>query len=65
MMNYANTTTNKSLLSRASWGDYSLMRAIIGLWRNTNAINTIKILTANGNNFDVGSTFTLYGIAAA
>ena len=46
IMNYSNTTTNKTLLSRANWGGYTLLRALVGLWRSTSAINTIKVLTA-------------------
>ena len=64
LMNYSNNTTYKTVLSRAGWGGYNLVRAIVGLWRNTNAINTITVLTANGNNYSVGDTFTVYGIAA-
>ena len=65
LMNYSNNTTYKTVLSRAGWGGYNLVRAIVGLWRNTNAINTITVLTANGNNYSVGDTFTLYAIQAA
>jgi hypothetical protein len=61
--NYSNTTTNKTTLNRfndTTSGTY----ATVGLWRNTAAINQIRLL-ANGNNLAAGSTFTLYGIAAA
>lgn len=64
-MNYADTTTNTSVLSRAnsnSSGDYVAITA--GLWRNTAAVNSITILTLSGSNFNVGSTLTLYGIKA-
>jgi hypothetical protein len=59
-MNYSNTTTNKTFLSRASHTDLGT-DAVVGLWRNTSAINTIKV----NSNFATGSTFTLYGIKAA
>lgn len=59
-MNYANTTTYKTFLSRANHIDLA-SEAIVGLWRNTSAINTIKV----NSNFAAGSTFTLYGIKAA
>ena len=65
IINYSNTTTNKTVLSRANWGAYTLVRGIVGLWRNTSAINAIKIFTVNGSNFSAGTTFTLYGIKAA
>ena len=41
--------------------------AQVALWRSTSAINTIKIYTGgpSAGNWSVGSTFTLYGIAAA
>jgi hypothetical protein len=63
IMNYANTTTNKSVLIRGSRAGTST-DAIIGLWRNTAAINTIA-LGSVGSTFITGSTFTLYGIKAA
>ena len=61
--NYSNTTTYKTNLSRANNASLST-DASVGLWRNTAAINSIKILNT-GANFAIGSTFTLYGIAAA
>lgn len=64
IMNYANTTTYKTALGRGN--DGGLLRATVGLWPNTSAINSIKVLSApNAYNFVAGSTFTLYGIAAA
>jgi hypothetical protein len=63
IQNYSNTTTNKTMLHR--WGAASPMTGIYAnLWRSTAAINIITI-TAAGANFTTGSTFTLYGIAAA
>ena len=59
-MNYANTTTYKTFLSRANHVDLAA-EAIVGLWRSTSAITTIKV----NSNFATGSTFSLYGIAAA
>jgi hypothetical protein len=61
--NYSNTTTNKTVLIRAdNAGNYAT--TAVDLWRNTSAINSIKIGCISGS-FDVGSTFTLYGITAA
>ena len=63
IMNYANTTTYKTIVGRTN-DTSSVTVATVGLWRNTNAINTIKLTGSNGNILS-GSTFTLYGIKAA
>jgi hypothetical protein len=63
IMNYANTTTNKTMLNRAN-NAATGVGATVGLWRSTAAINSVS-LVANNNSFEIGSTFTLYGIAAA
>jgi hypothetical protein len=60
-MNYSNTTTNKTFLSRSNDGVAAVENAVF-LWRSTAAINTISIIAPSGN-IAVGSTFTLYGIA--
>jgi len=67
VMNYANATTYKTALSRASQaGDtYPGVSADVGLWRNTAAITSILIKQSGTPNFITGSTFNLYGIAAA
>lgn len=62
-MNYSNTTTYKTILNRKNQAD-QYVEADVALWRNTAAINSIKIYPGSGN-FDAGSTFTLYGIKAA
>jgi hypothetical protein len=63
--NYANTTTYKTGLSRtgrASGGT----DAMVGLWRNTAAITSVTYAISGTSAFlTSGSTFTLYGIAAA
>ena len=64
IQNYSNSTTYKTTLSRANVAD-NTVRAIVGLWRSTNAITEIDIISSGGNNFVTGSTFTLYGIASA
>jgi hypothetical protein len=66
VMNYSNTTTNKSVIARYDNNDatYPGASATAGLWRNTAAITSIRIRTSAGN-LKAGSTFTLYGIAAA
>jgi hypothetical protein len=62
IMNYSNTTTNKTLLDRGGLSSDSTY-AQVGLYRSTSAISTIRLLA--GANFSVGSTFNLYGIANA
>jgi hypothetical protein len=64
--NYANTTTNKTILSRANstGSSYPGAEAMVSLWRNTAAINSIKFYIGTGN-FVAGSTFTLYGVKNA
>ena len=62
-MNYSNTTTYKTFLTRANiagWG----VRAIVALWRSTAAINSIQV-KPDGQTWTAGGTITLYGIAAA
>lgn len=62
--NYSNTTINKTTMSQvSSVGAFN--ESVVGLWRNTNAITTIVVSENTGNNFVIGSTFTLYGIKAA
>jgi hypothetical protein len=64
-MNYSNTSTFKTVLSRASSAS-GWAAASVGLIQTTSAISTISISTLNGSYFwNTGSTFTLYGIKAA
>jgi hypothetical protein len=64
IMNYANTTTFKTVIGRANRSD-SGVDATVALWRNTAAINSVALKLKNSNNFLTGSTFNLYGIKAA
>jgi hypothetical protein len=65
-MNYSNTTTYKTIMSRGNDASTSgQVGAYVCLWRSTVAINIIKILEATGDTYAAGSTFTLYGIKAA
>jgi hypothetical protein len=61
--NYSNTTTYKTTLTRASLPGASVTAAV-SLWRSTAAINSIEVALSS-NEYSAGSTFTLYGIAAA
>ena len=62
IMNYSNSTTYKSSLMRQNTAaTYTFL--CCGVWRSTAAIN--QIVFAQSTSFLAGSTFTLYGIAAA
>lgn len=66
-MNYANSTTYKTILNRATMfrnDGNGETDAIVSLWRSTAVINAIKIYAQTGN-LATGTTATLYGIAAA
>jgi hypothetical protein len=69
IMNYSNTTTNKTVISRANQADsstsYPGVGAYVNLWRNTAAITTVLLGRTGGGNLLDGSTFSLYGILAA
>jgi hypothetical protein len=65
VMNYSNTTTYKTTIGRGNTNGLTI--AGVGLWRSTAAINAIKIYAnsvGSSQNFAVGTTFSLYGIAA-
>ena len=64
IMNYANTTTYKTSISRGN-NSANRVRAYVAMWRNTAAITSIQIITRATPDFATGSTFTLYGISAA
>ena len=64
IMNYANTTTFKTVISRENPVSFAVA-AIAGIWRKTpEAINSITIGAFSGT-MSIGSTITLYGIKAA
>jgi hypothetical protein len=64
VMNYSNSTTYKTVIARAN-SSYSGTSANVGLWRSTAAITSVRISNSSAVDFTAGSTFTLYGIAAA
>ena len=66
IMNYSNSTTNKTTLSRAGsqGAAFPGTDMIVGLWRNTAAITNVDIVCTS-NTFLAGSTFNLYGILGA
>lgn len=64
IMNYSNSSTYKTILSRSNSVGGSELNASVNLWRSTSPITSITI-TAPGTTFKVGASFTLYGIASA
>jgi hypothetical protein len=64
LLNYANTTTFKTGLSRY-FQPAGEAEATVALWRNTAAVTSILYRTDSGNNIGAGAVFTLYGIKAA
>lgn len=67
IMNYANTTTFKTGMSRYGIeraGSTGETQAIVNLWRSTAAITSVTVATFTGN-WSIGSVFSLYGIKAA
>ena len=65
--NYANTTTNKTLLARSGTNNatYPEISLLTGLWRSTAAITSVSLITPSGSYLATGSTFNLYGILGA
>jgi hypothetical protein len=59
-MNYANTNTFKTVISRSNKANQST-ETHVNLWRNTAAITSITI---SGATFTSDATFSLYGIAS-
>lgn len=64
VMNYSNTSTFKTFLTRANNASGGV-DAFVTLYRSTSAISNIQIYINGGPTIAAGSTFTLYGIKAA
>ena len=64
IMNYANTTTRKTVLARCNASSVGV-DATVGVWASTDAITSMTFDLASTRTFSAGSTFTLYGIKAA
>jgi len=68
ILSYSNTTTHKTVLNRASYKNNTLgpeSFSEVSTWRSTAAITSITVSISGSGSFAVGSSFTLYGIAAA
>ena len=63
-MNYANTTTYKTILSRTN-NSAQMAGMSVSLWRSTAAINRIDLSPDAAVNFMTGTTATLYGVKSA
>lgn len=62
-LNYSNTTTNKTILSRVGSAGLTT-KAIVNLYASTSAISQLDIRPFSGT-MAAGTSFTLYGIKAA
>ena len=62
--NYSNTSTFKTMLVRTS-NPSDFVAAKVGLYRSTSAITSMSFYLDGSQSWATGSTFTLYGIAAA
>lgn len=60
-------STNKTILSETASdkNGSGTVERVVGLWRSTSAITSIKIFSQNGYNLNSGTTATLYGILKA
>ena len=63
IQNYSNATTYKTWFNRSNQAAGGV-DAVVGLWRSTSAITSVTLFITS-NTISVGSTFSLYGIAAA
>lgn len=63
LFSYAGST-NKTILSETSMdrNGGGIVGRVVGLWRNTTAINRIDLVVNAGNQYQAGTTATLYGI---
>jgi hypothetical protein len=65
VFSYAGSTNKTCLITHQSDNNGSgYVGNLVGLWRNTSAITSLK-LTAGSGNFDTGTRATLFGIKAA
>jgi hypothetical protein len=67
IMSYASTSIYKTVLSRSAATDsagYTNTELYVGTYRSTSAITSLTMANGEGN-FVIGTTISLYGIAAA
>ena len=64
VMNYKNSSTFKTVLGRYG-SSFAGTTINVGTWRNTSAVTSVTIANSTPSvTFNVGSTFSLYGIKA-
>ena len=63
LQSYSNTSVNKTVLFRQN--SHLVTGTVVGLWRNTSAINSVTVITGGVQTFPSTTSFTLYGIKAA
>ena len=64
IMNYSNSTINKSVLYRDNSTTYVTLQA--GLWRSNSSITSLSFTVDDTSGlYSIGSTFTIYGVVAA
>ena len=65
LLNYSNSYTYKTILSRNNNIATSYVNTMVGLWRSTAPITSITLINVSGYSFSAGSTVNIYGIKAA
>ena len=63
LMDYSATDKHKTILNR-SGSSFDPVSAYVGRWASTSAITSLVLVSNQGGNFSIGSTFNLYGIAS-
>ena len=64
-MSYSNANVFKTaLIANANASDEGVAREVL-LWRDTAAIDILKVYSASGEDFEIGATFSLFGIKAS
>ena len=63
-MNYSNTTTYKTILTRYNSLQKGRTVASVSLWRSTSAITSVQLSFSGSDLLKAGTTATVYGIKA-
>jgi hypothetical protein len=57
----ASNAVYKSIHAKNTDGNVGSTELVWGSWRSTASVTSVRVLTSGGYNFNVGSTFSLYG----